>query len=65
MQWLIFNSSKGHMEAVRTLLNGSVGSVARFINGTNEVRETLYFPLLLMLFLPPLQLRLLVLQTFE
>jgi hypothetical protein len=51
VQRLFEAALRGDVGAVRTLLSGSAGSVAGFINGRNEVRETLVFLLLLLLLL--------------
>jgi hypothetical protein len=44
---------RGDVRAVRTLLSGSAGSVAGFINWEDKVRETLALLLLLLLLLQP------------
>jgi hypothetical protein len=51
LQRLIDAALRGNVKAVRTLLSGSAGSVAGFINGSKKVRETLAFLLLLPLLL--------------
>jgi hypothetical protein len=52
MQILRYAATSGDVRAVRTLLNRPAVSVAGFINGTDEVSETLALqPLLLLLLL--------------
>jgi hypothetical protein len=60
LQSLISAAISGDLEAVRTLLSGSAGSKAGFINGRGEVRETLTFLLSLLLLLLSLLLLLLL-----